>query len=117
MTEFVDHYTYRVTWSEEDREFVGLCAEFPGLSWLAATQVKSLEGIRRLVKDCVADMSASGEAVPQPIASRNYSGKFMVRVPPELHRALAMQAAEAGVSLNRLVSSRLHGGVRHADGV
>jgi len=29
-----DHYTYRVTWSEEDKEYVGLCAEFPGLSWL-----------------------------------------------------------------------------------
>lgn len=27
-------YTYRVSWSEEDAEFVATCAEFPGLSWL-----------------------------------------------------------------------------------
>ena len=33
-----DKYTYRVTWSEEDGEYVGLCAEFPSLSWLADTQ-------------------------------------------------------------------------------
>ena len=32
----VDHYTYRVTWSSEDNEFVGLVAEFPLLSWLSA---------------------------------------------------------------------------------
>ena len=31
----VDHYTYRVTWSPEDGEHVGLCVEFPSLSWLA----------------------------------------------------------------------------------
>ena len=30
-----DRYTYRVTWSEEDQEYVGLCAEFPSLNWLA----------------------------------------------------------------------------------
>jgi hypothetical protein len=29
------HYTYRVTWSEDDGEHVALCAEFPGLSFLA----------------------------------------------------------------------------------
>ena len=32
-----DHYTYRVTWSADDNEYVGLCAEFPSLSWLAET--------------------------------------------------------------------------------
>jgi len=52
-------------------------------------------------------MKANNEEIPQPIVSKNYSGKFMVRVPPEVHRNLAIQAAEAGVSINRLVSSRL----------
>ena len=33
----------------------------------------------------------------------------MVGVPPETHRALAVQAAEEGMSLNRLVSARLAG--------
>ena len=51
-----------------------------------------------------------GLTIPEPIAGRAYSGKFMVRVPPETHRALALQAAEAGVSLNRLISARLAGG-------
>jgi predicted HicB family RNase H-like nuclease len=102
-----DHYTYRVTWSPEDEEHVGLCAEFPSLSWLAPTPVKALGGIQRMVRDAVTDMRTSGETPPQPIADRTYSGKFLVRVPPQTHRALALAAAEEGVSLNRLVSARL----------
>ena len=102
-----DHYTYRVTWSPEDNEHVGLCAEFPSLSWLAPTPAKALAGIQRMVRTSVADMQTTGETPPQPIADRAYSGKFLVRVPPQTHRALALAAAEEGVSLNRLVSARL----------
>lgn len=105
----VDHYTYRVTWSPEDGEHVALCAEFPSLSWLAATPEAALKGIRQLVSDVVADLNASGEAVPVPLAEKHYSGEFRVRIPPEVHRSLAMQAAEQGVSLNRLASAKLAG--------
>jgi predicted HicB family RNase H-like nuclease len=38
---------------------------------------------------------------------RNFSGKFMVRVPPETHRKLVLGAAESGVSLNRFIASKL----------
>ena len=102
-----DRYTYRVTWSEDDDEYVGLCAEFPSLSWLARTPETALKGIRKLVADVVTDMKASEETIPEPIASRSYSGKFMVRIPPDVHRKLAVQAAESGVSLNRIASSKL----------
>ena len=102
-----DRYTYRVTWSEEDKEYVGLCAEFPSLSWLADTQEKALHGIRQVVADVVKDMTANGEPVPEPLAGKHYSGKFVVRVPADVHRKLAVEAAEAGVSLNRLASAKL----------
>ena len=107
MARQVDHFTYRVTWSEDDREYVGLCAEFPSLSWLESTHEEALSGIRRLVRDTVADLRKNKEPVPEPLSTRGYSGKFVVRVPPDIHRALAIQAAESGVSLNRLVSSKL----------
>ena len=74
-----DRYTYRVTWSEEDHESVGLCAEFPSLSWLASTPEAALRGIRRVVAEVVADLTANGE----------------------------LEAAEAGVSLNRIASEKL----------
>jgi predicted HicB family RNase H-like nuclease len=102
-----DHYTYRVTWSAEDAEYVGLCVEFPSLSWLAATPEAALAGIRKLTKDVVRDMEAVGEQIPKPLAEKHYSGEFRVRIPPQVHRSLALQAAEQGVSLNRLASAKL----------
>ena len=103
----VDKYTYRVMWSEEDQEYVGLCSEFPSLSWLKTSPEGALKGVRALVKSTVQDMTENGEPVPEPIATKKFSGKFMVRVPPEVHRHLALEAAESGVSLNRLASAKL----------
>lgn len=102
-----NHYTYRITWSAEDNEHVGLCAEFPSLSWLAPTPEEALSGMRKLVAKIVADMKKHNEPIPVPLAERPYSGQFKVRIPPETHRALAIQAAEQGISLNRLASSKL----------
>lgn len=105
----MDKYTYRVTWSEEDGEYIGLCAEFPSLSWLAKTQESALAGIKDTVSQVILDMQSTGELVPQPLATRRYSGKFTVRIPPDVHRKLQIQAAESKVSFNRLISSKLSG--------
>ncbi|MFO5492987.1 MAG: type II toxin-antitoxin system HicB family antitoxin [Cuspidothrix sp.] len=102
-----DHYTYKITWSSEDQEFVGLCAEFPSLSYLHENRNLALEGITNLVKDIVLDMEANSEEIPEPIAEKTYSGKFQVRITPELHRKLAIEAAEENVSLNRYVNYKL----------
>jgi predicted HicB family RNase H-like nuclease len=102
-----DRYTYRVTWSEDDQEYVGLCSELPSLSWLDKDPESALKGIRGIVENVIKDMKHTGEEVPQPIACKRYSGKFMVRVPPEVHRNLAIQAAESGVSLNRIAGAKL----------
>ena len=103
----VTHYTYRVTWSPEDGESVGTCLEFPSLSWLASTQDEALHGIGDLVRDVVDDMRSDAEAVPEPLSSRTYSGKFNLRLGERLHRKLAMEAAEEHLSLNQYVVRRL----------
>lgn len=104
---YVNKYTYRITWSEEDQEFVGLCAEFPSLSWLAENQDEAFHGILKLVAEVLQDMEKNNEKIPIPLALHKFSGKFMTRIPPEQHRKLAIEAAEQGVSLNRLASERL----------
>ncbi len=101
------HYAYRVVFSPEDNAWVGLCTEFPSLSHLAATQVEAMQGIAALIAAVVDDMIESGEPLPEALSDRTYSGKFVTRVPEQLHRTLAIEAAEAGVSLNRLVSYKL----------
>ena len=66
MAKSADRYTYRVTWSERGiRNTFGLCAEYPGLSWLERTPEKALKGIRELVKKCVSDLKRNKEPVPR----------------------------------------------------
>ena len=72
-------YTYRVQWSDEDGEFIGLCAEFPSLSWLAADQAEALRGIVRVVTDVLDDLRKQDEALPEPISTRRHSDAMTLR--------------------------------------
>ena len=99
------HYTYRVEWSPDDGEYVGLVAEFPSLSWLEESPVDAMAGIVKLVAEVIEDMTASGEPIPEPLGDRRYSGKIALRTSPEQHRKLTMAAAEQG-SLSTSCSTR-----------
>ncbi len=61
-----DQYSYRVIWSEEDKEYVGLCAEFSSISWLANSPEGVLHGIREVVAEVIEDMKKSGKSIPEP---------------------------------------------------
>jgi len=103
----ITHYTYRVTWSVEDDEYVASCLEFPSLSWLADTQEAALRGLRDLITDVIDDLRNNNEPIPEPLSSRSYSGKFNLRVGEQLHRKLAMEAAAENLSLNQYILRRL----------
>lgn len=103
----VRRYSYRVSWSPEDDEYVATVLEFPSLSWLDQDQAEALEGLVQVVGGVVDDMLAAGEDVPQPFTERSYSGTIYVRTSTEVHRRLVMEAAENHVSLNQLAVQRL----------
>ena len=102
-----DLYTYRVTFSEEDQEYVGLCAELPSLSWLGKQREGALTGIVNLVVEVLQDMEQSGEHQPVPFNNREFSGELRIRIPPAVHRRLAIRAAEEKTSLNKLIVREL----------
>lgn len=102
-----EDYTYRVFWSAEDGAFIATVAEFPSLSCIEEGQVKALQGAVALVQAVLDDMARSGEDAPAPLGQRRYSGKIALRMTPEQHRILAMEAAVQEVSLNHLITSRL----------
>ncbi|MGB8379928.1 MAG: toxin-antitoxin system HicB family antitoxin [Dermatophilaceae bacterium] len=104
----ISHYTYRITWSVEDNEFVATCLEFPSLSWLASTQMDALTGLENVITEIVRDMNAEGEDIPRPLSKRRFSGKFNLRVGETLHRRLAVEAAEEKISINQLIVRRLN---------
>jgi predicted HicB family RNase H-like nuclease len=102
-----NHYTYRIEWSTEDEEWVGLCVEFPSLSWLDPAAAGAMNGIVALVADVVKDMQVEGEQPPAPLSERHYSGKVMFRLSPELHKRLTIEAAERNLSLNQWAGFKL----------
>ncbi|MFD6030821.1 type II toxin-antitoxin system HicB family antitoxin [Cellulosimicrobium funkei] len=102
-----EHYSYRVSWSADDGEFVGTVLELPSLSWLEPESAAAFAGIRKLASEVVEDLAASGEEVPKPLSERHYSGEFRVRIPPAMHRRLVEEAAAQGISMNRLANHKL----------
>jgi predicted HicB family RNase H-like nuclease len=105
--EYVDHYTYRVTWSEEEQQFLGLCSEMPSLSAFADDRFEAMKQIIEVVKTSVAWIMEEGQEAPQPIATGTYKGNFSVRTTPEKHREIVLAAAESHVSMNQYVLSKL----------
>lgn len=103
----VDKYEYKVTWSEEDQVYIGRVAEFPSLAAHGKTPEKALKEIQFVVGAVIEDLQEQGEAVPEPLNSRNYSGKLNIRMPLDLHKELVKESAWQNVSLNQLIIYKL----------
>jgi predicted HicB family RNase H-like nuclease len=103
----VDKYTYRIEWSEEDRVFIARCLEFPGLAAHGNTTEDALKEIRVVVRESINWLKEDNKSVPQPLGVKKFKGNLTLRIPPELHRELAIKSAEQGVSVNQYILSRL----------
>ena len=102
-----EHYTYRLAWSVKDAEFIATVIEFPSLSWIADTREGALDGLTSLVEEVLSDMLTEGEEIPAPWDERTFSGKFNLRLGPDLHKKVALEAAERHESMNTYVMKQL----------
>jgi predicted HicB family RNase H-like nuclease len=104
-----DRYLKIVEWSDEDKCFVGRC---PGLFFggcHGADEVAVYHELREIVREHVGYMLERKKQLPPATAGRSYSGKFVVRMNPELHKKISMQAESRGESLNQFVNEVLAG--------
>lgn len=100
-------YTYRAMWSPGDRSYIGSCLEFPGFRGRGQTAGEATAAVEKLVNADVAAAVGTGWQPPDSLTDRTYSGRFVVRMSPELHAHLAVEAAEQRVSLNHWVLQKL----------
>lgn len=103
----VEQYLYSVGWSEEDKTFVARVAEFSSLAAHGDTLEAALREIKEVVAFVVADLQETDEFVPEPFGKRSFSGRLILRMPEYLHRKLALDAMQQGVSLNQLLNLKL----------
>lgn len=74
---------------------------------MSSEQGEALSGMVELVRFLIAEMEANGEAPPAPLMAKRYSGEIRLRMPSEVHRRVAIEAAEQGTSINQLLLSRI----------
>ncbi|MBU4404517.1 MAG: toxin-antitoxin system HicB family antitoxin [Candidatus Aminicenantes bacterium] len=103
----VERYTYRIEWSEEDGVFVARCVEFPGLGGHGRSQEAALRQIKVAVAEALKWLRDDKREAPEPLGSKKFRGHLSLRVPPEVHRELAIKAAEEKVSINQLILSKI----------
>jgi predicted HicB family RNase H-like nuclease len=104
---FIEKYTYRVEWSEEDKVHIARCLEFPSLMAHGNTARTALLEIEKVVAESVKWMEEEQEPVPEPFGLKKFKGNLTVRVPSEVHKELVIKSAEEGVSLNQYILSKI----------
>ena len=102
-----NHYLKIVEWSEEDQCFVGTC---PGLMLggiHGEDEAKVYKELCQAVEEWIEIYQEDKEPLPESTAGKEYSGKFVVRVGRDLHKALAIDALRHGESLNSYCVNKL----------
>jgi predicted HicB family RNase H-like nuclease len=100
-------YAKFVEWSEEDSCFVGRCPEIMGGGVHGADEARVYAELCQAVEEMLELIHADGLELPAPLGAKKFSGKFVLRVEPALHRRLAAKALAAGESLNVYCSKTL----------
>ena len=81
--------------------------EMPNISAFGESPEETLRELRVAWEGVKESYQKHGEPIPIAPARKEYSGQFKLRIDRQLHRAPAVEAAKAGVSLNAIVSQEL----------
>ena len=100
-------YLVVISWSEQDRAYVAEVPELPGCATHGASLAEASRRVEDAIQSWMEGAKEAGYLIPQPIVTKKYSGKFVTRIDPQLHRRLALKSTEEGKSLNRFVEEVL----------
>ena len=106
QADLFDGFTIEL-YQDEDNDFTAHFLEMPNISAFGNTPEQALIELQTAWKLVKEDYRESGETIPVAPSRKRYSGQFNVRLDRRLHRALAMEAEQAGISLNALVAQKL----------
>jgi len=93
-------YAKFIEWSDEDKCFIGRCPELMLGGVHGNDEAKVYAELCAAVEETIELIHADGQEMPQPLGKKGFSGKFVLRVEPAIHRRLAAKALAAGESLN-----------------
>jgi predicted HicB family RNase H-like nuclease len=100
-------YPRVIEWSEEDHCYVGSAPPLVGQCCHGATEAKVAAQLAIIVADLVQDVIDGKMPEPEGQEGKSYSGKFVVRIPPAVHKKLALNAMARRESLNQFVAEAM----------
>lgn len=100
-------YMKVVEWSEEDRCYIGSAPPLIGQCCHGDSEEDVYRQLAAIVDEWVEQLERDGKPLPDSSANKDYSGKFIVRVSPEIHKAVAIRASLEHQSLNAYVENVL----------
>ena len=102
-------YLKLVEWSDEDGCFVGSAPPIIGPCCHGRTEAGVMAQLSTIVEEWIEVMLGDGHPLPAGTTGKKYSGQFVVRVAPELHKKASLKALARGESLNQFVAAALAG--------
>ncbi len=104
-----NQYLKIVEWSETDQCYIGSAPPLIGNCCHGKDEAKVYCELCGIVEEWIAIHEQDGRTLPEPILPMNkeFSGRFVLRVEPSLHKALAVRSLQQGKSLNAYVSEKL----------
>ena len=108
-----DQYIKLVEWSEEDQCYMGSSLGLIGPCCHGKDEAKVYKELCTIVEEWVEIHTQDNLPIPESFTNKSFSGKFVVRVGKELHKALAIKAAKSGESLNHLCTNTLQNSILH----
>ena len=106
-----DQYIKLVEWSEEDQCYIGSSPGFIGNCCHGTDETEVYKELCGIVEEWVEIHQQEGIPLPESLVGKAFSGKFVIRVGKDLHKALAIKAAKSGESLNTLCIKLLRSSV------
>jgi predicted HicB family RNase H-like nuclease len=107
IKEAARRYLKIVEWSDDDRCYIGSAPPLIGQSCHGKTEAGVIAQMQAIVEEWVELLLVDGKPLPEGTADRRFSGKFVIRLSPEIHRKVALKAMARGESLNEFVSETL----------
>jgi predicted HicB family RNase H-like nuclease len=105
-TDRFDGYSVHIL-LDDDGDYLAHFVEMPNISAFGDSPEQALRELESAWEGVKESCQKHGEPIPVAPSRKEYSGQFNVRIDRRIHRALAIEAAKAGVSLNAIVSQKL----------
>lgn len=92
---------------ESGKYYYGRVLELDGCQSTGDTFEEAYSNLNEAMEDWLEVKIEYNDSIPEPAVDDKFSGKFVIRIPKSLHKKLAIEAEQEGISLNQYAMYKL----------